>query len=752
MVEEDVTDRAEWSVTGGLTPVEGSPGDYTVSEDEGDVTLSGMFQGVSDTAKLRIVGTLGELNVTATGVEGAQHIAVTPAAAANRLRLWHVDDAGKLPDVRYGTVLAANSNWQTLTNDDALYGTAGRVITIVDVDSTSRKARAKGSATLPAPLYGALTVTATPRLGGQTLAVAEPVGEGLMRRYKLSSEALELSYDQVCAIDDGWTSWPENGQIVGTEGQTATVVDCTVQGANLRKAGSVALPAAVSADLEYDAQAGEWTNWQNYYLARRDGKSYGVQKPTCAASNAPDWTKTGANANIANPVASTNDTAGDDPYQQINLFHNLEVNLTVDEDGVPHVTAIKGMVKPGTQADGFSRDGSAGDVFIIAPPLWYKFTIADNAESLDLSDSPLEGYTPMEGLTLPDGSLRPFLAYAKYAASRSDANPFASVSGAFTDNWFGSTANNRSAATAKGAGWSGRVQADTFYVQCMYLVKYATNQINDFGGCMTYNATAKLTAAMAASNRVPVAASARGSYYVGGRVTVTKRADGDRGDTGQAVAWYRLITDITVDGDTCWITVDGEPFDAVVDNVLTTMPPHTGHNDNVQGMDGYAYANVNKRFQPVLLQGIELFCGRLETDVDTIVKSVKDSDTQAHAELWRCWDVAGQNDTGEGMEKVGDYPATTKLDASDNFYLEDMTLSKGVFVPNGRSATSTTGLTDAMYTNPGTGNTYANRRFGALWNGVEAGWFFVYANSGLSSTWWLYGGRLSALGRSKAHA
>ena len=243
MVEEDVTDRAEWSVTGGLTPVKGSPGTYEVGEDEGEATLTGAFQGFPDTAKLRIVGTLGELNVTATGVEGAQHIAVTPDKAANRLRLWHVDDAGKLPDVRYGTVLAANSNWQTLGADDVLYGAAGRVITIVDVDSTSRKARAKGSATLPAPLYGALTVTAEPRLGGQTLAVAEPVSEGLQRRYKLSSEALSLSYDMVCALNDGWTAWPANGQITGTEGQIATVVDCTAVGANLRKAGHVTLPA-----------------------------------------------------------------------------------------------------------------------------------------------------------------------------------------------------------------------------------------------------------------------------------------------------------------------------------------------------------------------------------------------------------------------------------------------------------------------------------------------------------------------------
>lgn len=95
------------------------------------------------------------------------------------------------------------------------------------------------------PALGALTVTATARTGGQTLTVKETLGTGNMRRYRLTAANAKpvVDYDTVCDTKSGWVELPANGQITGTAGQVATVVEMTMQGAKARSKGEATLPA-----------------------------------------------------------------------------------------------------------------------------------------------------------------------------------------------------------------------------------------------------------------------------------------------------------------------------------------------------------------------------------------------------------------------------------------------------------------------------------------------------------------------------
>lgn len=746
MAEEDVTDRADYTVTGGLTPVEGEKAAWHVSEDEGPVSVTASFGGKSITADSRIVGTLADIKVSVRAEEAGQRVAATPAVAANRLRLYHVDDADKLPDVSYGTVIAESSNWKELTANRVLYGTEGQVVTVVDVDSTSRKARGKGSATLPAPLLGALTVSAEARLNGQTVTVSPaPSGDDL-RRYKITNADARptVEWGTQCATADGWTDLPSNGEVSGAEGQVVTVVDLTNSGAYARAKGETTLPAPISGDLEWDADAGEYVNWADWAMARRDGRQYGVSFPKYSASNSPDGEKTMDNAGLADPVASTNETAGADPYQSIPLFATVDCNATIDADGVPHVTAIDGI------DDRFTRTGA--DVYVMQMPFYWKYTETDTHRDIAISDTKLSGYVPFEGMLLPDGSERPVLLYAKYMASKGADDVPMSVSGKRPDSYFGSVANMYDKAGAKGAGYSGHSQADALYVQVMLIVKYATKNLQAaLGGCSSYGNAETLAAAVANSNRVPLAKGKGGAYVPGSQVMVN--ANGDHGTAG--VTGVRTITSIDTD-DTAYdyVILDGDPFDADTSMKLATAPYDTGFCDQVKGRDGRTLAHAGRDRQPILLQGIEMMLGAMETDADAIVRNVKDSDTQAHSELWRCHDSQSINSNGEGYVKVGDYPATQKLDGSENFYLEDFELHEGVLLPIGRGATSTTGLTDAIWVNSGSSSSsnFANRRFGTLWINAYAGAFYASAYDTLGRTWWGYAGRLSALGRSKPQA
>lgn len=97
----------------------------------------------------------------------------------------------------------------------------------------------------PSPTLGELTVTVAPRSGGQTVTVAPETESGNMLRYKITAADAKpsFSYDTPLITADGWTAFPDNGQVSGTEGQVITVAEMTTQGAKARKKGEAVLPA-----------------------------------------------------------------------------------------------------------------------------------------------------------------------------------------------------------------------------------------------------------------------------------------------------------------------------------------------------------------------------------------------------------------------------------------------------------------------------------------------------------------------------
>ena len=101
--------------------------------------------------------------------------------------------------------------------------------------------------------------------------------------------------------------------------------------------------------------------------------------------------------------------------------------------------------------------------------------------------------------------------------------------------------------------------------------------------------------------------------------------------------------------------------------------------------------------------------------------------------------------------KIGEFAARDKTTNDSWRYAEDFTLSNGVIIPTGLGATSTTGMCDAIGANPLTSQGLRQvRRFGILGGGVLFGAFAADLRSDLAGRWWDIGGRLSALGRTKA--
>lgn len=494
----------------------------------------------------------------------------------------------------------------------------------------------------------------------------------------------------------------------------------------------------------YDAAKKVVTNVREYFAAHRDGRTYGVRFPLYSFSNSPDGVKVGDNAGLT-VVPSTNYRAGRDDYAGLSAFRVFDANVAVNDDGTPVVKAIKGL------AGNYANDGSNGDVFVITTVGFYKFEFDTNYLTIWYSDTQYDGYSPMPGALLPDGTLRPCMAYAKYPLSNFGGK-VASVSGQKL------TAMSEQGSVAvpgsKGKGYSGKTSADTFYTQVMYLLKYATKDIERYLGG-DFNGSGQVNVSKAESNvtRVLAKTSDAASIDLGSYISVGTGTD--RGDvkTGEAAAYRKVISKTTVDSATTAINVSGAAFTTATTMHVTQMPYLTGSTDGVLGIDGIPREDVSKTHQPVKLQGIELFDGLYETEGDVILKNVKDSDTSGHTEVWKVFDTTKASGTAITADytHVGDYPAVT--DKTDNQWQwqTDFVEKYGFLLPTGVGATSTSGLTDALIINPiAQPGLHELRRGGDLGGGSRCGLFYALGWADLSDAWWYYGGRLSVLGRTHA--
>ena len=308
--------------------------------------------------------------------------------------------------------------------------------------------------------------------------------------------------------------------------------------------------------------------------------------------------------------------------------------------------------------------------------------------------------------------------------------------------------------TSKGKGYSGKTSADTFYMQLMHMLKYATKDIErHLGG--DFNGSAQVNVSKAETNvtRALVKAANAASIDLGSYVSVGTGTDRGDNKTGEAAAYRKVISKTVVDSATTAINVSGAAFTTTTAMHVTQMPYLTGSTDGVLGNDGIPREDVSKTHQPIRLQGIELFAGVYETEGDIILKNVKDSDTSGHTEVWKVFDTTKASGTAITADyvHVGDYPPVN--DKTDNQWQwqTDFTEKHGFLLPTGVGATSTSGLTDALIINPiSAPGLHELRRGGDLWDGSRCGLFGALGGGDLSGAWWACGGRLSVLGRTHA--
>ncbi len=510
-----------------------------------------------------------------------------------------------------------------------------------------------------------------------------------------------------------------------------------------RVARSMAHPFAVTP--HYDGETGEYDNLEEWWSLNRDGKVYGIKIPTADYSNDPAGIKIRDNIGLV-CEPSTLTVAGRDDYAKLNAFKVLWCNGTVDAEGVFHCTAIEGDTM-------FKRDGSNGDVWIMTCAGYYSITIENGYKVILYSDSPQTGFSPMPGTKYPDGTLRPFLVFSPYAAWLDSDNVPHAYSGKHRSYQFGSHNNGVSYAKNKGDGYAGLTIAELFYLELMVMVKYGTQNSQSLGGCSNYSTAYKLAAGETAASRVIVSKATADYFVVGSTLNC-----GTSSDRGQAASYgvfqNRIITKIEqITGGENWaIYVDGDAFDTTTDDYIMAMPWVAGSCDNILGVDGYPVSGKPKDKQPYRIQGIEFMVGAYEVLTDIIVNQVKDSTEAGRCELYKCFDSRKYSSALDDNHVKLDVelPArTASTNAAWKYSTdwEESTKCPGFLVNKGVDGTSTTGLCDAVYSNPITSPGLRELRcFGCLGYGSLDGVFCRGSYSALGASDWVCAGRLSGMG------
>ena len=499
---------------------------------------------------------------------------------------------------------------------------------------------------------------------------------------------------------------------------------------------AVALERLAASDLNmrYNTETGEYENIGYWFMRRRDGKAYSVKGQNTASTA---LTKTDANAGIPVPTPGTNAKPAVDQYALVNAFYHVDVNGYPDADGRPHVTAIDG--------DGmFRRDGTNGNVLVMAPVLWWKWSISGTEWTESISDSPLPGYAPQPEALLPDGSVRECMLYPKYVMGTYDGKP-ASVSGLqprTRDVSHNSLITQVIGANGDNESWTGKTLGVDWYVKTMFMMKYATrNSQSVFQGCTSYDITKQPTAA---SSNVSYIDVAKGHGFLRGSAIMVGTQNTDRNNAGaHDIVDYAVIESVTSkDGSTDRLNLD-RPVTVATAHYIKTAPWPTGSCDMVFG-DGSPY-NPQSGDEPFTLQGIELAIGAYEVFGNIVLKNDGTSG----------WHVYINHDATSETSSVSsvheDTGVSLPTDDADSWkYPTVMASADGFLCGTDKAGSTTTGMCDGHYVNKM--STVGERELHSLGNlngGAIAGLWCLLGLNSLSDAWWNFASRLSATGRSR---
>lgn len=506
------------------------------------------------------------------------------------------------------------------------------------------------------------------------------------------------------------------------------------------------------------------TFFENMFALQRTGRVYTVKFPKWETSHISTGEKLDANAGLV-CEPSTKTIKGQNDYANIPLFKTYDVNAYVDDEGVRHVTAIKG--------DKDFKDEGKVDVFVLGMSYYEKVWEDDQYWYYSRTDMPRDGYTVARECINRDGSIQPFAVYSKYVSGDIDGILYSSkglqpartcYSGSQLNNgitYHDNSYNNLiKEGQKKGKFYSAGMICDYKYILTTFYLKYATlNSQSVMTGCVNYVYQYNASIQSEEKHTYFPVTKARAdvievnSYASVGYSSTNKSLDRSYNQLHRYGDNVKVLRKEAIDDNNVAIYLDvKEPFNTmpvtVADGVeseiyITSMHWKSGFSDDILDRDGCPCDTkaqlTNSKF-PMVIQGIECMVGGYETYGNAFMDIV---DATGKREVYI------QNDTSQLTTNMTTAKTTykkslyaiqpTKLNNWNYITRIDFDLENGAFVQTnvGQDGSSTTtGFADGVYVDNASSGQREFLGFGILRAGSAAGLSCLDANNGVGNANW----------------
>ena len=460
-------------------------------------------------------------------------------------------------------------------------------------------------------------------------------------------------------------------------------------------------------------------------------------------------------------VPSTDTVAGRDDFAGNPLFAITYVNWTLDNMGLPQITAIKGITT------GYEQNNPEKLVGVVQMAGYHWWTTIDESNQYyyeGYSSTYITGKTHIEPLpeaVKPDKTMRPWVIHAPYLAGKSSNGKMTCCSGQIP---IGNVSHNNvhTSARVNGANYSGGCSSDRSFLILMSRLLFGSLTLdNILNGCYSYylGNNAKITETE--TTRIIIDDTAKKQYVIGSNVTIITKKYNNWDDARQqtnsdGLHRYKItdIQELTInDVKYCALYTDASvKFNTVSDTdnnetptIVFSQPWTSGSTDTVIGNTGALNCIDGKH--AIKVQGIEFANGQREILADSINKLWKDTDETRY---YTCYTVNTASKQAENI--TSDYTkGDSFLQPSQNSlqtYIKYMNFKNGVYYPTINGGSSSTYTCDLLGIN---GNIDDSTRefmcFGHLDGGVSAyGLSYLRLDGALGDAWWSYSARLSPNG------
>lgn len=512
----------------------------------------------------------------------------------------------------------------------------------------------------------------------------------------------------------------------------------------------------------------------------KDGKKYGVHFDNYDVTPSSNGTRL-FDAVGMTAAPSTNTVRAVNDFDGKGCFAYLEVNGSVDENGDFQVQYIKDIDNE------FSRTKYDTWCLYLTQYAYRKFD--SNGEDTVISDTRHSAeWLPEGGAIRPDGTIRPFVAIAKYMASEEWGGRAASVSGGIP-GWYERKSNdakpdegleawlefrNYSFASAlthmreKGTQYCAETSQDSERMTRLMEIAFATRHSQSvMAGCTNYYLQYAATVQEADAERIIISKNNAKNLVVGSTVSIGNanalngegKPNNDRGQSGIHEKANRVritkIEDYDDNNSAVYVDNGGQKFSTAptsvsgvtCETIISTMPWNTGGCDNVLGSCGSPTSNTNNK-EPYILFGVEMSSGFWEVKGNTVMK------IENHVmRPYICYDCTKMTTAGATTDDwvalgyvIPDNKGNWKYISKLGYSADDPEVRYPVEV----AATSSTGYADGLYTENLETTGDGQREVlgsGDLGHGALDGRRSASLSYGLGNYWWHYAARLSACGR-----